>query len=307
MKAIHTVIKDDNKPIESEIIFGTSGTDKYLIPIRSIFPFLLITFGIAWTILGLYIFLPEKMTGIFGEITGDHPLFFLAVYAPAIAAFVIILYKAGVNGLKLYLSRLLIWRSSLSWYVFLFLGIPLIFIAGSLFKGNLFAGPFPFSTLSAFLLATFFAIIKGPVEEFGWRGLALPLLQRKLAPIWAGLILGIIWGLWHLPAFLMSGTRQSEWSFAPFFIGCVALSIIVTPLFNRSNGSILLTAFFHFMLMNPIFPDAQPYDTWIIIVIAIIVVWVNRETIFTKEGSVIRVIPLTENMGTSDPGQTDSL
>jgi hypothetical protein len=307
MKAIHTVIKDDNKPIESEIIFGTSGTDKYLIPIRSIFPFLLITFGIAWTILGLYIFLPEKMTGIFGEITGDHPLFFLAVYAPAIAAFVIILYKAGVSGLKLFLSRLLIWRSSLSWYVFLFLGIPLIFIAGSLFKGNLFTGPFPFSTLSAFLLATFFAIIKGPVEEFGWRGLALPLLQRKLAPIWAGLILGIIWGLWHLPAFLMSGTRQSEWSFAPFFIGCVALSIIVTPLFNRSNGSILLTAFFHFMLMNPIFPDAQPYDTWIIIVIAIIVVWVNRETMFTKEGSVIRVIPLTENMGTSDPGQTDSL
>jgi len=173
------------------------------------------------------------------------------------------------------------------------LGIPLIFIAGSFIKGNLFSDPFPFSSLSALLLATLFAVIKGPVEEFGWRGLALPLLQRKLAPIWAGLILGVIWGIWHMPAFLLSGTQQSEWSFAPFFIGCVALSIIVTPLFNRSKGSMLLTAFFHFMLMNPIFPDAQPYDTYIIIGIAVIVVWVNRKTMFTKKGAITRVIPLT--------------
>jgi hypothetical protein len=298
MKTIHTVKKDDTKRIESEIIFGSSATDKYQIPTSSIVPFLLITFGIAWTILGLFIFLPEKMTGIFGELTGDHPLFFLAVYAPAIAAFAIVLYKAGVSGLKPYLSRILIWRSSLSWYAFLFLGIPLIFITGSLLKGNLFAGPFPFSTVSAFLLATFFAIIKGPVEEFGWRGLALPLLQRKLTPFWAGLILGVIWGVWHLPAFLMSGTQQSEWSFAPFFIGCVALSIIVTPLFNRSNGSILLPAFFHFMLMNPIFPDAQPYDTWIIIVISVVVVWINRKTMFTKAGAITRVIPPDEGRET---------
>ncbi len=129
---------------------GSSAAEKYQIPISSIAPFLFISFGIAWTILGLFIFLPEKMTGIFGELTGDHPLFFLAVYAPAIAAFVIILNKAGVSGLELYLSRLLIWRSSLSWYAFLFLGIPLIFIVGSFIKGNLFTDPFPFSTLSAF-------------------------------------------------------------------------------------------------------------------------------------------------------------
>jgi len=293
METSRTVKKDNPKRIKYDMITESSSAANYQIPISSIVAFLLITFGIAWTILGLFIFLPDKMTGIFGEITGNHPLFFLAVYAPAIAAFAIILYKAGVGGLKLYLSRLFIWRSSLSWYVFLFLGIPLIFIAGSLIKGNLFTDPFPFTSITSMLIALGLAVIKGPVEEFGWRGLALPLLQRKLAPMWAGLILGAIWGLWHLPAFLMSGTQQSEWSFAPFFIGCVALSIIVTALFNQSNGSILLTAFFHFMLMNPIFPDAQPYDTYLIIVIAAIVVWVNRKEMFTKEGAFTRVIPLT--------------
>lgn len=103
---------------------------------------------------------------------------------------------------------------------------------------------------------------------------------------------GLAWGIWHMPAFLLSGTQQSEWSFVPFLIGCIALSIIVTPLFNRSNGSILLAAFFHFMLMNPIFPDAQPYDTWIIIVIAVIVVLTNRKTMFIKKGAVTTIIPL---------------
>lgn len=275
-------------------IIGTTGTDKFQIPVSSLIPFLLITFGLAWGILGLYIFMPEQMTGIFGKLTGQHPLFYLAVYAPAIAAFAIVIQKTGVRGSKSFLSRLLIWRSSIAWYVFLFLGIPSIFFAGSLIKGNLFDDPFPFSSVSALLSATFFTMIKGPVEEFGWRGMALPLLQRKFAPIWAGSILGVIWGIWHMPAFLLSGTQQSEWSFVPFFIGCVALSVIVTPLFNRSNGSILLTAFFHFMLMNPIFPDAQPYDTWIIIVIASIVVISNRKTMFVREGTITRVIPLDE-------------
>ena len=135
------------------------------------------------------------------------------------------------------------------------------------------------------------AAIKGPMEEFGWRGFALPLLQTKFAPLWAGLILGAIWGLWHLPAFLLSGTQQSEWSFTAFFAGCLAISVIATALFNQSHGSILLSAFFHFSLMNPVFPDAQPYDTYLLIVVAALIVWWNRKDMFTREGAVVEVIP----------------
>jgi len=143
----------------------------------------------------------------------------------------------------------------------------------------------------ALLAALALAAIKGPMEEFGWRGLALPLLQRKLAPVWAGLVLGVIWGLWHFPAFLLSGTQQSEWSFTAFFAGCLAISVVATALFNRSRGSILLSAFFHFQLMNPIFPDAQPYDTYLLIIAAALIVWWNRRDMFTKEGAVTEVIP----------------
>jgi membrane protease YdiL (CAAX protease family) len=270
---------------------GSSDDRREQIPFVSLLPFLFIAFGLAWGILALFIFLPNQMTKMFGELTGQHPLFFLAVYAPAIAAFIVIMQKCGVGGLWRYLSRLLLWRCSLSWYIFLILGIPLIFIGGAALKGNLYAEPFPFSSFQSLFVALVFAAIKGPVEEFGWRGLALPLMQRRLTPIWAGLILGAIWGFWHLPAFLLSGTQQSAWSFTPFFTGSVAISVIMTPLFNTSRGSILLPALFHFQLINPIWPDAQPYDTYLFVVATVLVVWINRKTMFSKEGGVTEVIP----------------
>lgn len=265
--------------------------NKPLIPFKSLLLFLLIAFGIAWGILALFILLPNQMNAAFGELSGNHPLFFLAVYAPAIAAFIVILYNAGVGGLRRYLSRLLLWRCSVGWYAFLLIGIPLLYYGGAALKGNLIEEPFPFTSSLALIVALVLMAIKGPVEEFGWRGLALPLLQRKFSPIWAGLILGVIWGFWHLPAFLLSGTPQSAWSFTPFFIGSVAVSVIVTPLFNASRGSILLPALFHFQLNNPIWPDAQPYDTYFFVAAAILVVWLNRNTMFTREGVITEVIP----------------
>jgi membrane protease YdiL (CAAX protease family) len=269
----------------------TTAHKTYRIALRSFIPFLLISFGLAWGILSLYIFLPDGMEAVFGQLTGNHPLFFLAVYAPAIAAFTVVASSGGLAGLRCFLGRALLWRCSAAWYFFLIIGIPFIFIGGSALRGNLFSEPFPFASPQALLVGLFLAAIKGPMEEFGWRGLALPLLQRKFAPFWGGLILGAIWGLWHFPAFLLSGTQQSEWSFTTFFAGCLAISVIVTALFNRSQGSILLSAFFHFQLMNPIFPDAQPYDTYLLIIVASLIVWWNRKDMFTNESSITEVIP----------------
>jgi len=269
----------------------SSAGETYTVPFRSIAPFLLISFGLAWSIFALYVFLPERMEAVFGQLTGNHPLFYLAVYAPAIAAFTVVARTGGLAGLWRFLGRALLWRCSAAWYTFLIIGIPLIFICGSALRGNLFTEPFPFTSLQSVLAALVLAAIKGPMEEFGWRGLALPLLQRKFAPLWAGLILGAIWGLWHLPAFLLSGTQQSEWSFTAFFAGCLAISVIATALFNQSHGSILLSALFHFSLMNPVFPDAQPYDTVLLIVVAALIVLRKRKDMFTREGAVVEVIP----------------
>lgn len=275
---------------------SVSVAEKVQIPYKSLVPFLLITFGLAWGIIAMFIFLPEKMTELFGKLTGEHPLFFLAVYAPAISAFIVVIYYKGFLGFRHFLSRFLLWRCSTAWYAFIILVIPILFFGGSALKGNLFAESFPYSSFQTFGLALLIMAIKGPIEEFGWRGLALPLLQRKFAPLWAGLILGIIWGFWHFPAFLLSGTPHGAWSFFPFFTGSVAVSVIVTQLFNASRGSILLPAIMHFQLINPIWPDAQPYDTLFFVAAAAFVVWFNRKSMLSKEYAVTEVIPYANNM-----------
>ena len=252
--------------------------------------FFTMTFAITWGILGLYIFASEAMVGLFGNLTGQHPLFYLAVYAPAIAALAVILCRQGIEGIMGFLSRLLLWRASIYWYGMLILVVPLVFYVSALFKPGVLDTFFPFASAAAYVSALFFMAIKGPIEEIGWRGLALPLLQRRMAPIWAALVLGVVWAVWHLPAFMLSSTPQSAWALTPFFMGTLALSVIVTPLFNHSRGSILLPAFFHLQLINPLWPDAQPYDTWFFVIVAAIVVWLNRKTMFSRRNAVTEVV-----------------
>jgi len=259
--------------------------------VTALLPFFLITFGIAWGIFALYIYRTEQVVAIFGELTGRHPLFILAVWAPAIAACIVIASTTGADGLRRYLRRVLLWRCPGGWYIFLLVGVPLIFVAGSLLKGNISEWEFPFDSLSTLVIALLLTLVTGPVEEFGWRGVALPLLQRKFAPIWASLILGTIWGAWHLPAFMLSGTPQSAWEFTPFLIGSITLSVIVTPMFNASRGSILLPALFHAQLNNPIWPDAQPFDTYVLVVVALAVVLIHRKAMFSRTGAATQVAP----------------
>lgn len=269
----------------------SDSTENIGVPFAAIGPFLLAAFALAWSIVGLYVAAPEWAGAVFGEISGQHPLFVLAVYSPAIAGIAVVLYFAGPIGLRRYLSRLLLWRAPASWWLFLLLGIPVIYFAGASVKGNAASAALFTEPLSSLLPAIAFMMVLGPVEELGWRGVALPLLQQRLAPAWAGLVLGVIWGVWHLPAFYLAGTPQSAWDFTPFLVGAVAVSLILTPLFNRSGGSILLAMMFHFQLNNPLWPDAQPYDTIFFVLSAALVAWLNRATMFSRGAGAQEVAP----------------
>jgi membrane protease YdiL (CAAX protease family) len=185
------------------------------------------------------------------------------------------------------------------WYAFLLIGIPVLFYLGALTKGLSAPDLFPVASVNEYVPALIMMLFLGPIEEFGWRGVALPLMQRRLAPIWAGLLLGIIWGIWHYPAFLLSGTPQAAWSFMPFLAGSVSISVVVTALFNASRGSILLPLLLHWQLINPAWPDAQPYDHifWVSAGIAVILVF--RTSMFDKSAGVTDVIPEAERPSSS--------
>lgn len=250
-----------------------------------------ITFGLTWTITGLWIAFPEPLAGTLGNLTIRNPLFFLAVYAPAIAALVVVLRAGGTSGAVRFLSRLRLWHCPPGWLLFTLLGVPANFYLGLWLKTGEIEVRFPFDNWPSALFAMLLLALLGPVEELGWRGVVLPVLQRKLAPLHAGLVLGIVWATWHVPAFFLSSTLQGDWSLPAFFVGSVAACVIMTPFFNACRGSLLLPAILHFQLINPLFPDAQPHDTVFFVASAILAVVLNRRTMLGRDASVTTVIP----------------
>jgi hypothetical protein len=185
---------------------NSSSSAKARIPSSALIAFLGVTFFITWGLIGAFVLAPEWAVANFGEISGSHPFFFLATWAPTIAAFLVVFLFAGVSGIGAFLSRLLLWRVSPGWVAFILIGIPLVYMAGSLIKGGPLMAPLPPEGVGSMISVLFMMLFLGPIEEFGWRGVAQPILQRHMAPIWAGVLIGIIWGFWHLPAFFLSGT-----------------------------------------------------------------------------------------------------
>jgi membrane protease YdiL (CAAX protease family) len=250
-----------------------------------------LTFGLGWGLGALLFLFTEPIEAVFGEVSGTNPVFILLVWSPAIAGIGLVWRHHGSRGVVDFLGRLRLWRAPISWWIFLLLGIPAVKYIGAALNGV--AGEFPFSPWYGVLPAMALAMFIGPIEEFGWRGVALPLLQRRYAPLWAGLVLGGFWAVWHAPAFLLSGTPQSAWDFGPYLIGVLALSVIITPLFNAAAGSILIAMIFHFQMNGPAWPDAQPWENYLFALSAIAVVIVNRKTMLRHPGGVTEVVPTT--------------
>ena len=262
---------------------------------KTLLSFLGLTFGLSWVPMSLFMLFADQFTALFGEMSATNPVFLLAVYAPGISGIFLIWHHYGLKGLGNFFRRLFFWRASVQWWLFLLLGIPAIVYAAAAIKGTL-TDPFPFSPWTMVFPALVQSLLLGPMgEEFGWRGLVLPLLQRRFAPFWASLILGVVWAVWHAPAFLMSGTPQSAWSFGPFFVGLVAITVILTPLFNASGGSLTIAILYHLQMMNPIFPDAQPWDSYLFALAAVVIVFLNRRQMFQRGSGVMEVLGFEEN------------
>ena len=83
-------------------------------------------------------------------------------------------------------------------------------------------------------------------EELGWRGFALPRLQRSMSATRASLVVALGWALWHLPLFAFAGMSSMGLGAATgWFVSIVAGSFLMTALFNASGGSVLAVALFH--------------------------------------------------------------
>jgi len=262
---------------------------------KTLWSFLALTFGLSWVPMTFFMLFADQLTPLIGEMSSTNPFFLLAVYAPGISGMILIWHHYGLKGLGSFFRRLTLWRAPLQWWLFLLFGIPVLIYAAAAIKGTL-NSPFPFASWIMVFPALVQSLLLGPLgEEFGWRGLALPLLQRRFPPFWASILLGVVWAVWHAPAFALSGTPQSAWSFGPFFLGLIAITVILTPLFNASRGSLLIAILYHLNIMNPIFPDAQPWDSYLLALAAVIIVYLNGRQMFKRGLGVTEVLNAEEH------------
>jgi membrane protease YdiL (CAAX protease family) len=174
---------------------------------------------------------------------------------PTLSAFIMTALTEGRPGIRRLLGRYVLWRVGLRWYVFALIGIPAIFVLGTIaFSGDLpnfgaLGGPsYVLSYLASFVLTFIFG--GALLEEPGWRGFALPRLQRLQGPLIGTLILGVLWGLWHMPLFLSRSWAASSggggflgvvW----FVVSAILLAIVITWVFNNTQGSLLLAMLVH--------------------------------------------------------------
>ncbi len=170
------------------------------------------------------------------------------VFGPSIAGVIIIALVSGKDGLKDLLKRAFRWKVNWKWWlVSLLLPALLTLIALGV---NLLMGapvpPFTFIKTEWYLMPVFFVItiIGGSLgEEFGWRGFMLPYLQQKMKPWLASLLIGLVWGLWHLPQFFNPGAVHSELGLVrlPLYVIVeVGLATLMTWVYNKSGDSLLL-------------------------------------------------------------------
>ena len=131
---------------------------------------------------------------------------------PSIAAFIVVLILGGWRGFVNLIRPFGRWRAGLGLWGIAIFGPALLYALGlgvHLLTGGE-APPFimireELNLLPLYLIMVVLMPWNGPVgEEFGWRGYALPKLQTKYGPVIASLVIGAIWGVWHLPSFLLT-------------------------------------------------------------------------------------------------------
>jgi membrane protease YdiL (CAAX protease family) len=191
--------------------------------------FFVLAYVLTWWIYPLLKFSP--LLGLFG------------LFGPALAAIIMAAATGGKAGVKALLSRVVLWRVGLPWYV-IALGLPTVLSIATAGLSYLLGASKSIQVGALTVLElVLFVLVVG--EELGWRGYALPLLLEKRSAVTASLILGLLWGLWHLPTFVVPGTPQYGLPLAAFVLLTIEYSILMTWVFLHTLGSVLIATLFH--------------------------------------------------------------
>ena len=254
---------------------------------RNLLLFFLIAFGFTWL---FWILEALAMQGLLGAsilvdflLSPNNP----AAWGPLVSAVLLTWWNERGRGVIGLLKRGVEYRFAKVWWLPIIIIFPMIHglalllaILGGESGPELFWVSNPLWGIGYFVTVLLF---QGPLqEEFGWRGYALDRLQARFNALNSSIILGFMWGLWHLPYFWIGEEAIYAYTFLPFVFSTILLTTLLTWLYNNTGGSILVALIFHAMFnysaqMFPALETQQGPLFYLIFliatVIAVVAIW----------------------------------
>lgn len=232
--------------------------------ISNLCSYFIITFVFTWFfwIIGLLTsrdIIPLRLSYLVWVVIGAH--------GPLAASFWLSYRANGIRSAKKLLFSGFRLRMRFIWWVAILVGPSIL--AGLAFWINTSTGNFnPDTTLleKPLLIVpnlVFMFFMGGSFqEEFGWRGFALPRLLSLYTPFSTSVILGVIWGFWHLPLFYIVGLSQSFMNFGLFLPSTIAFSFFFTWIYFRTNYNLFSALLLHAVINTSfsVFPPTEQIE-----------------------------------------------
>ena len=223
-----------------------------LIKRHSVISYFIIAYAVSWSF-GIPLALFQQ-----GMISVQIPMWlhYFAALGPLTGALIVTFLTKGRSGLRNLVAGIFKWRVDVRYYAFAIL-VPFGLFAAGCILNRMVTGNWPnlsllgevdyLPYLTPFGALGLWLVTFGLGEEAGWRGYALPHLQKTRSATVATLILGILWACWHLPMFFYRDTyiQMGIMGFPMLALSLMFAAMIFTWLYNSTNGSVLIVMIFH--------------------------------------------------------------
>lgn len=249
--------------------------------------YFLISHGVPFFITILAMFFANSLF-ITSSIWGN--IIYISMLSPLYAALFIIFYFYNKEQRINYFKSIINFKQiPVGWYIFIILLPILIRLTGSFLAAILTNANFQFFISNEMNISyALFLLFFGPIhEEMGWRGIALPELNKIYSFNTSVIYSGIMWAIWHLPLFFIENTYQNQLglftlSFWNFMLSIIFISIIYGLIYFKTEGSILAVILFHYFgnLSGETFiltAQSETFTTVLRMVIALIILYYYRD------------------------------